>query len=76
MNVPPYAYWHMWMRNACCDVISRGLHHNYYMLAHILQLPKKGVVDLCLHQLATMYVQMHVYKIFSLRMIYAVDSYV
>ena len=44
-----------------------------YMLAHILQLPKKGVADLCLCQLATMYVQMHIHKIFSLRMIYAVD---
>ena len=43
------------------------------MLAHILQLPKKGVADLCLCQLATMYVQMHV-KIFSLQMIYTVDS--
>ena len=45
------------------------------MLARIVQLPKKGVADLCLCQLATMYVQMHVHKIFSLHMIYAVDSY-
>ena len=30
---------------------------------HILQLPKKGVADLCLCQLATMYMQMHVHKI-------------
>ena len=45
------------------------------MLAHsIVRLPKKGAADLCLCQLATMYVQMHVHKIFSLRMIYAVDS--
>ena len=32
------------------------------MLAHILQLPKKDVADLCLYQLATMYVQMHVHN--------------
>ena len=43
------------------------------MLTHILQLPKKGVADLCLCQLATMYVQMHVHKIFLPRI--AVDSY-
>ena len=53
-GVLPYAYWHTWKRNTCCDVISRGLHHNNYMLAHILQLPQKGVADLCLCQLATM----------------------
>ena len=41
-----------------------------------MQLPKKGVADLCLCQLATMYVQMHVHKIFSPRMIYAVDRYI
>ena len=61
--IPPY--WHMWKRNTfvCCDVISRGLYHA--LLAHILQLPKKVVVDfLC--QLAAMYMQMHVHKIFSL----------
>ena len=45
----------------------------FTMLAHILQLPKKGVADLCLCQWATMYVQMHVHKIFSLRI--AVDIY-
>ena len=43
------------------------------MLAHILQLPKNGVADLCLCQLATMYMQMHVHKIFLLRI--AVDTY-
>ena len=46
-----------------------------YMLTHILQLPKKDVADLCLCQLATMYVQMHLHKIFSPRMIYTIDSY-
>ena len=43
------------------------------MLAYILQLPKKGVADLCLYQLATMYMQMHVHKIFLLHI--AVDKY-
>ena len=37
---------------------------------------QKGVADVCLCQLATMYMQMHVHKIFSSRMIYAVDRYV
>ena len=43
----------------------------------------KGVADLCLCQLPTMYVQMHVHTIFSPRMngmiimtLYVVDSYV
>ena len=67
MNVPPY--WHKWKRNTCCDVISRGLHHaRTYPAA-----TQKNVADLCLCQLATMYVQMHVHKIFLLRI--AVDSY-
>ena len=38
------------------------------MLAHILQLPKKGVADL--YQFATVYMQMHVHKIFLPHMIY------
>ena len=52
----------------CCDVISRarGLHHvRTYSAA-----TQKGVADLCLCQLATMYVQMHCIR-FSLRI--AVD---
>ena len=32
------------------------------MLARILQLPKKGLADLRLSQLATMFVQMHVHN--------------
>ena len=40
-----------------------GLHHaRTYPAA-----TQKGVADLCLCQLVTMYVQMHVHKIFSLR---------
>ena len=39
-------------RETASGVISCGLHH-IYMLAHILQLPKKGVADLCLCLLAT-----------------------
>ena len=54
-------------------MISYGL-RIHPMLAHILQLPKKGVADFCLCQLAVMYVQMHVHKIFSLRI--AVDTYI
>ena len=76
VNVPPYAYnlyWHTWKRNACCDVISRGLHHNY-MLAYILQLPQKvWLIYVYVNYLQCMYVQMHVHKIFSPCMIYAVD---
>ena len=65
MYVPPYAYWHTWKRNTCCDVISRGLHHIYARIYPAAT--QKGVADLCLCQLATMCVQMHVHKIFSLR---------
>ena len=41
-----------------------------------MAIPKKGVADLCLYQLATMHVQMHVHigiKIFSLCI--AIDIY-
>ena len=69
MNVPPYAYWHTWKRNTCCDVISRGLHHNIIYAHTYPAATQKGVAGLCLCQLATMYMQMHVHKIFSLRMI-------
>ena len=44
----------MWKRSICCDVISCGLHHASTYPATT----QKGVADLCLCQLAAMYVQM------------------
>ena len=46
------------------------------MLAHTPTATQKGVADLCLCQLATMYVQIHVHKIFFLRIYSCMYRYV
>ena len=57
------SYWHTWKGNTCYNVISLALHRaRTYPVA-----TQKGMTDLCLYQLATMHVQMHVAYIPILR---------
>ena len=66
-----HTYWHTWEGNTCRDVISHALRH-----AHIYPVAtQKSVPDLCVHQLATMQVRMHVHTGIKIPHYIAIDTY-